>query len=117
MIFTASKDGFIISTDKAKLDSASIHQYLSVESYWSKNIPLNIVERSIEGSVCFGIYSNDQQIGFARLITDGATFGYLADVSCSIQNCRASGDGCWLPEMPMAYTNNLVLQLWKNQKQ
>ena len=57
-----------------------IHQYLSIESYWAKNIFFETVEKSIENSVCFGVYINNIQIGFARVVTDKATFAYLADV-------------------------------------
>ncbi len=71
---------YLFSTDKTKLNLAYIHQFLSTESYWAKNIPIHLVEQSINGSLCFGIYSNNKQVGFARVITDGATFGYLADV-------------------------------------
>ena len=73
------KDTFTISTDKHKLDIPYIHRFL-VQSYWAENIPIEIVERSINGSFCFGVYEGEQQIGFARVITDKATFGYLADV-------------------------------------
>lgn len=69
-----------ISTDKARLDIQLIHNYLSEQSYWAKNIPLVTVERSIEHSVCFGVYLADKQIGFARVISDCATFAYLCDV-------------------------------------
>ncbi len=71
---------FLYSTDKSKLNLDYIHHFLSKESYWAKNIPINIVKTSIEGSLCFGVYENDKQVGFARVITDYATFGYLADV-------------------------------------
>jgi len=71
---------YTISTDKNKLQIGVIHHYLSTESYWAKHIPLEIVERSIENSFCFGIYFKDGQIGFARVITDFAVFAYLADV-------------------------------------
>lgn len=71
---------FLYSTNKSKLKIDYIHHYLSEESYWAKNIPLEIVKQSIEGSFCFGIYHNQKQMGFARVITDYATFGYLADV-------------------------------------
>ncbi|MES2328024.1 MAG: GNAT family N-acetyltransferase [Bacteroidota bacterium] len=74
------KDGYSISTDAAKLDLAVIHQYLSNDSYWAQNIPFETVERSVANSFCFGVYHNDEQVGFARLITDKATFAYLADV-------------------------------------
>lgn len=71
---------YLFSTDKNKLQLNYIHQYLSIESYWSKNIPLHIVEKSIEGSLCYAVYHKNQQVGFARVITDSATFAYLADV-------------------------------------
>ena len=72
--------GFLYSSDKEKLDVNYIHHYLSAESYWAKNIPIEIVKKSIDGSLCFGVYYQEKQIGFARVITDYATFGYLADV-------------------------------------
>lgn len=68
-----------ISEDKRRLDLATIHAYLS-QSYWSPNIPRDVVERAIAGSLCFGVYCQSAQIGFARVITDKATFAYLADV-------------------------------------
>lgn len=71
---------YLFSTDKRKLEINYIHQYLSVESYWAKNIPIEIVKKAIDNSLCFGIYFKDKQVGFARVITDHATFGYLADV-------------------------------------
>lgn len=71
---------YVISADKAKLDIHLIHQFLSQEAYWCLNIPLDIVQRSIDNSVCFGVYDGEQQVGFARVVTDLATFGYLADV-------------------------------------
>lgn len=72
--------GVTISTDKSRLDVGVIHRFLSEESYWAKNIPRDLVERSIDGSLCFGAYGGDTLIGFARVVTDYATFGYLADV-------------------------------------
>lgn len=69
-----------ISTEKARLDVPMIHRFLSEEAYWCKHIPLHIVQRSIDGSLCFGVYLDRQQVGFARIITDYATFAYLADV-------------------------------------
>lgn len=73
-------EAYTISADKSKLNISVIHQYLSQEAYWCLNIPLDIVQRSIENSACFGVYQGDNQVGFARVITDFATFGYLADV-------------------------------------
>ncbi len=69
----------IISTDKSKLDVGLIHDFLR-HSYWAEDIPLAVVEKSIANSLCFGIYEGAFQVGFARVITDYATFGYVADV-------------------------------------
>ncbi len=69
-----------ISTDRARMDVALIHDYLAHQSYWAKNIPRDVVARSIAHSLCFGAFDGDAQVGFARVITDYATFGYLADV-------------------------------------
>jgi GNAT superfamily N-acetyltransferase len=68
-----------ISSDPARLDIDVIHQFLT-SSYWALGIPRDIVERSIRNSLCFGAYARGNQIGFARVITDRATFTYLADV-------------------------------------
>ena len=69
-----------VSTDKDRLDIELIHRFLSEEAYWSRGIPRKVVERAIEGSLCFGGYLDGRQVAFARVVTDGATFGYLADV-------------------------------------
>ena len=90
MIIEKQVDEFLYSADKSKLDLDYIHNYLSKESYWAKNIPIDIVRTSIEGSFCFGIYHNNKQVGFARVITDYATFGYLADVFID-KNYRGRG--------------------------
>jgi GNAT superfamily N-acetyltransferase len=74
------ENGFVFSDDVNKLDRSSIHKYLSLESYWAKGIPFETVDRSISNSLCFGIYKEAKQVGFARWITDRATFAYLADV-------------------------------------
>jgi GNAT superfamily N-acetyltransferase len=71
---------YSISTDRARLDAALIHRYLASDSYWARGVPLEVVQRAISNSLCFGLYLQDQQIGFARVVTDGATFAYLADV-------------------------------------
>ncbi|SKA41309.1 Acetyltransferase (GNAT) domain-containing protein [Chitinophaga eiseniae] len=75
------KDGdYTVSTDKNRLDISVIHDFLAKESYWAQNIPVSVVEKALAGSLCFGLYHRDRQIGFARLITDQASFAYLADV-------------------------------------
>jgi len=72
-------DGYEISTDPARLDVRAIHAYLT-RSYWSPGIPLEIVERAVRNSLCFGVYANGAQVGFTRVVTDHATFAYLCDV-------------------------------------
>ncbi len=73
-------NGYVFSDDKQKIDVLAVHHYLSKQSYWAKDIPFDVVQRSIDNSLCFGIYKDKQQLGFARWITDKATFAYLADV-------------------------------------
>ncbi len=69
-----------ISTDRSRLDIAYIHRYLSEECYWSIGRSREIVEKSIANSLCFGVYDGGRQIGFARVVTDSATFAWLCDV-------------------------------------
>ena len=69
-----------IDTSREALDRDMIHAFLAEQAYWSRGIPRDTVERAIEGSLCFGGYLDGRQVAFARVITDGATFGYLADV-------------------------------------
>jgi GNAT superfamily N-acetyltransferase len=69
-----------VSTDKDRLDIGLIHRFLSADAYWSRGIPRATVERAVAGSLCFGGYLDGRQVAFARVVTDGATFGYLADV-------------------------------------
>lgn len=105
------KKDLIISTDKTKLDVTLIHHYLCNESYWAKNIPRQIVEKSIEGSFCFGIYHHDAQVGFARVITDHATFAYLADVFV-LENYRGKGLSKWLMETIINHPDLQGLRRW-----
>jgi len=70
----------IISDNKELLDVEFIYKYLSHESYWARGISLDVVKTSISNSLCMGIYLKNKQIGFCRMVTDYATFGYLGDV-------------------------------------
>ena len=70
---------FVVTTDSGRLDEHLIHKVLS-ESYWAKGIPREVVARSIRNSLCFGVLRGSEQVGFARVISDYATFAYLADV-------------------------------------
>ena len=71
---------YLISTDKQRLDVEMVHDYLCNESYWANGRSLPTVQKSIENSLCFGLYHHQQQVGFARVVTDYATFGWLCDV-------------------------------------
>jgi len=75
----ATDSEYEISADEHRLDIATIHEYLA-QSYWSPGVPRAVVERAIEGSLCFGVFHQRKQVGFARVVTDKATFAYLADV-------------------------------------
>ena len=104
------RDNFVISTDRARLDVALIHQFLT-HSYWSQGIPREVVERAIDHSLCFGIYSESGQVGFARVITDRATFAYLADVFV-LQSHRGSGLGKFLMECISNHPQLQNLRRW-----
>jgi N-acetylglutamate synthase-like GNAT family acetyltransferase len=105
------KDDFLISTDKSKLNIAVIHHYLSTASYWAKNIPLQKVQRCIEHSFCFGVYKNNQQAGFARLITDYTTYAYLADVFI-LDEYRCMGLSKWLMQFITTNAEVQGLRRW-----
>jgi GNAT superfamily N-acetyltransferase len=77
---TINYQGYVITTDKSLMKVHDIHKWLSEESYWCKQVPFDIFMRSFDHSFCLGILKDGRQVGFARLITDYATFGYLADV-------------------------------------
>lgn len=73
-------NGFVFSDDKNLIDVTAVHDFLSTQSYWAQGIPLSTVAKSIQNSLVFGIYKDTRQVGFARWVTDAATFAYLADV-------------------------------------
>jgi GNAT superfamily N-acetyltransferase len=91
------KDEYTITTDKSTLDISVIHQFLT-HSYWAKGIPVATVQKSIEGALCFGVFHGSRQVGFARVISDMATFAYLADVFI-IEEYRGKGLSKWLMEI------------------
>ena len=105
------KDGFCISTDKARLDINAIHHFLSTQAYWSLNIPLSRVEKAIEFSLTFGLYCKERQIGFARIISDYSTMAYLADVYV-LPEFRGRGLSKWLMQTIMAYPELQGLRRW-----
>ncbi|MBI5155042.1 GNAT family N-acetyltransferase [Candidatus Poribacteria bacterium] len=103
-------DGYELSTDPARLDHSVIHGFLTA-SYWAKGVPLETVKRSIAGSLCFGIYKDSGQVGFARVITDRATFAYLADVFI-LPDHRGFGLGKWLIREILAHPELQGLRRW-----
>jgi GNAT superfamily N-acetyltransferase len=95
------RDEFLISTDRRRLDLDVVHEYLS-RSYWAAGMPRETLERGIENSLTFGIYHGERQAGFARVITDLATFAYLSDVFV-LEPYRKRGLSKWLLECVLAH--------------
>jgi len=96
------QEDYTISTDKNKLDVELIHDYLSRQSYWAEGRLVETVQGSIDNSLCFGLYQGPKQIGFARVVTDHATFGWLCDVFVT-DSYKGRGLGKWLIERVVAH--------------
>jgi GNAT superfamily N-acetyltransferase len=106
------RDGFVLSTDRERLDLKAIHEFLATDSYWAMQIPLETFARSAENSLCFGIYdSTGAQVGFARVISDFATFAYVADVFV-LDSHRGHGLGKWLMECIQQHPQLQGLRRW-----
>jgi GNAT superfamily N-acetyltransferase len=104
------RDEFRLSDDPTLLDLDVIHGFLR-ESYWAAGIPREVVERSLRGSVCFGLYEGGAQVGFARCVTDRATYAYLADVFV-LPSHRGRGLSKWLMECIAAHPDLQGLRRW-----
>lgn len=102
---------YTISTERERLDLALIHQFISTESYWGPGRPIDVVRRSIEHSLPFGIYKDTRQVGFARVVTDYATFAWLADVFV-INEERGQGLSKWLVEVILSHPEVQGLRRW-----
>lgn len=87
--------GLVIDTNPDRLNVDVIHTYLATESYWSQGVPRDIVERAIQGSLVWGIYDGDSQVGYARAVTDRVTFAWLCDVFV-LPSHQGKGLGKWL---------------------
>ncbi len=105
------KDGYTISNDPSKIEVETVHEYLSKHSYWAQNIPYAVVQTSIQNSFCFGVFFEGRQVGFARLITDKATFAYLADVFILPEH-RGKGLSKWLMQAMQALPELKGLRRW-----
>jgi len=101
---------FTISTDSRRLDRERIHDFL-IDSYWAPGIPRETVDRSIDHALCFGVYEGQALIGFARVVTDRATFAYLADVFV-LESHRGRGLAVWLMEAIRAHPDLQGLRRW-----
>lgn len=105
------KEEFTISDERARLDFAFIHHVLSTQTYWATGRAREVVERSFAHSHPFGIYQGARQIGFARVVTDYATFAWLADVFVS-DEFRGRGLGKWLVEVILAHPELQGFRRW-----
>lgn len=104
------KDDYFISTDKSLLDFEVIYRFVSRESYWGLGRSRETMQKAIDNSaLCFGLYHNQEQIGFARVVSDFATIGYLADVFI-LSDYRGQGLGKWLLQTIVAHPELTVLK-------
>jgi N-acetylglutamate synthase-like GNAT family acetyltransferase len=107
---THRRGKFLLSTDRSLVDANVVHAFLT-EAYWSKGIPRETVERAIRNSLCFAILDGSRQVGFARVISDFATYAYLADVFV-IEEYRGRGLSSWLMECIVAHPDLQGLRRW-----
>lgn len=101
---------YSISTDKSKLNIELVHDFLS-KSYWAMDIPKAVVKNAVRHSLCFGVYRDDQQVGFARVISDFSTFAYMADVFV-LEEHRGKGLGKLLVETMIDHPDLLRMPRW-----
>ena len=107
----ATRGEFLISTDRSRLDIDAIQRFLAEESYWARERTPEQTKTAIENSICFGVYHADRQIGFARVVTDQATFAYLGDVFI-INDYRGQGLSKWLMEVIVSHPDLQGLRRW-----
>ncbi len=105
------KKGFSISTDKALLNRDLIYKYLDQDSYWAQGIPRERLNRAIDNAISFGVYKGTTQVGFARVVTDSATFAYLCDVFV-LPEFRGQGLSKWLVQTIRQYPEFEGLRRW-----
>jgi GNAT superfamily N-acetyltransferase len=110
MALVYQREDYSISTDPAKLDIGSIHDFLA-NSYWAKNIPLDVLKKSIGNCLNYGVFTENAQIGYARVLTDYSTFAYLADVFI-IEEHRGKGLSKWLMECILAHPELKNIRTW-----
>ncbi len=106
-----TKNDFFITTDISKMDVHAIHSFLSQQSHWAKGISYDLVKKSIDYSLPFGLFHQEKQIGFARIISDYATIAYLGDVYV-LEDYRKQGLADWLIETVMTHPDLQGLRRW-----
>ncbi|MPM50903.1 hypothetical protein SDC9_97649 [bioreactor metagenome] len=109
-IINYTKGGFTVTTDKEKIEIDILHNFIN-QSYWANGRTKQTIITSIENSLCFSMFKGEKQIGFARVITDYATFAYLCDVYIE-EDYRGNGLGIWMLECILNYPNLLDLKKW-----
>ncbi len=102
---------YAVSTERARLDIAFIHEFLGTKSYWARGRDFETVRRAVENSLPFGVYRGARQVGFARVVTDYATFAWLADVFV-LEEFRGEGLGKWLVEVVLSHPDLQGLRRW-----
>jgi len=100
----------VVDTDPERLDLAVVHTFLTA-SYWARGIPFAVVRQSVRNSLCFGLYDGERQVGFARVVSDRATFAYLADVFV-LESHRGRGLGKLLMAAVIAHPELQGLRRW-----
>ena len=111
MEISVEKGEFRISSDKSELQFDVIQRYLVEDSYWAKGRSEEQTRTAIENSLCFGLYLADKQIGFARVVSDQATFAYVGDVFVLPEHC-GQGLGKWIMETIVAHPDLQGLRRW-----
>lgn len=106
-----TRGDYQLTTDLSRIDAAAVHRYLSEESYWARGIPYEIVERSMQHSLCFAILCDGQTVGFARVTSDRATVAYLGDVFV-LPAHRGKGLSKWLVSCISAHPALQGLRRW-----
>jgi GNAT superfamily N-acetyltransferase len=106
----ATTDGLTVTTDPSRLDREAIHAFLA-DSYWAAGIPRHVVERAIDNSLCFAAFDGDRQVGFARVVSDRATYAYVSDVFV-IESHRGRGVGKRLMSEIMSHPDLQGLRRW-----
>lgn len=107
----SKRDNFEIDDDRSRLDIDAIYDFLLNESYWARNRSREQTETAIENSICFGVYDGGRQIGFARVVTDKATFAYLGDVYI-LDEYRGKGLSKWLMQKIVDHPELQGLRRW-----